>query len=210
MNDELEKLKGDKKLPAGVILKRTLAYVKPEIKQFILAIFLVGLNVLIDVLSPLFTSTITDELLQVNINIRLIIILSVSMFVVGMVNQLFFYIESIILQKCGQRIIYRLRMEVFEHIERMSLNQFNEMPVGSLVTRVSSYTASMSDLFTSVLVRVLKNLTTIFGVYAVMIVISPSLSFILSGVCVLVFVISFYFSKVIRQVFTEERRLIIV
>ena len=50
-----------------------------------------------------------------------------------------------VLQKAGQRIVYKLRMEVFEHIEHMSQNQFNEMPVGSLVTRVVSYTASCSS-----------------------------------------------------------------
>ena len=42
-------------------------------------------------------------------------------------------------------------MEVFEHIENMSQNQFNIMPVGSLVTRLANYTTSMSDLFTNVL-----------------------------------------------------------
>ena len=208
MNDELEKLKGDHKLPLSVILKRTLTYIKPEMTQFMAAIFLVALNVTLDVISPLFTSKITDELLNVNINLKLVIVLSVSMLVVTMINQLFFYIESMILQKCGQRIIYRLRMEVFEHIERMSINQFNEMAVGSLVTRVSSYTASMSDLFTSVFVRVLRNVATIAGVYGIMIYISPSLSMILFGVVVLVFVISFYFSKVIREVFRKERALI--
>ena len=62
-----------------------------------------------------------------------------------------------ILQRIGQRIIYQLRVEVFTHIENMSLNQFNEMPVGSLVTRVANYTASMSDLFTNVLEKILKN-----------------------------------------------------
>mgnify|MGYP003309126452 CR=1 FL=1 len=78
MNDELEKLKGDHKLPLSVILKRTLTYIKPEMTQFMTAIFLVALNVALDVISPLFTSKITDELLNVNINLKLVIVLSVS------------------------------------------------------------------------------------------------------------------------------------
>ena len=72
-----------------------------------------------------------------------------------------------ILQKSGQRIVYNLRMEVFEHIERMSQNQFNEMPVGSLVTRVANYTASMSDLFTDVLVNLLRNFLTVIIVFVI-------------------------------------------
>lgn len=208
MNDDKLSLKGDRKLPIGVILKRTLAYIKPERRQFIIALLLIVVNVVLDVVSPLFTSTITDILLETDIRIKFIVVLVVSMFIITVINQIVLYIESIILQRCGQRIIYRLRMEIFEHIEKMSLNQFNEMPVGSLVTRVTSYTASLSDLFTSVFVNVLRNISTVVGVYAIMFYISPSLSLVLTAVVIVVFVISFYFSKVIRQVFTKEREYI--
>ncbi|MBQ6125709.1 MAG: ABC transporter ATP-binding protein, partial [Erysipelotrichaceae bacterium] len=121
------------------------------------------------------------------------------------INQAFLYIESMILQNCGQRIIYRLRQEIFEHIENMSLNQFNEMPVGSLVTRVTSYTASMSDLFTGVLVRILRDITTLVGVYVIMFVLSPQLSTSMLGIVAAVFIVSYVFSKKVRGYFREER-----
>ena len=205
MNEELEKLKGDKKLPLNVILKRTFKYIKPEMKSFILSLILIGLNAFLDIVSPLFTSNITDELVKDNINIKLVVNLAVASFLVVIINQAFLYIESRILQKCGQRIIYRLRNEIFEHIENMSLNQFNEMPVGSLVTRVTSYTASMSDLFTSVFVRILRDITTVIGVYAIMFYISPSLAASLIGIVVLVFIVSFIFSKKVKAIFRKER-----
>ena len=205
MNDELEKLKGDHKLPLSVIIRRTLKYVSSEKSGFILSLFLLILNVILDSISPLFTSSITDELVKDNINLKLVLTLAILSFVIVVINQAFLYIESIILQKCGQRIIYRLRKEIFEHIENMSLNQFNEMPVGSLVTRVTSYTASMSDLFTGVLVRILRDITTLVGVYVIMFFISPSLAMSLFGVVVLVFIISFIFSKIVREIFRKER-----
>ena len=177
MNEELEKLKGDKKLPLSVILRRTLKYIRPEIISFISALLLIGLNAFLDIVSPLLTRSITDELVKDNINMHFIVNLAILMFVIVALNQIFLFIESMILQRCGQRIIYRLRNEIFEHIENMSLNQFVEMPVGSLVTRVTSYTASMSDLFTNVFVSILRNVTTIIGVYVIMFTISPSLSF---------------------------------
>ena len=61
MNDELEALKGDKKLPLRVIIGRTLKYIRTERKSFIFALFLIALNVFLDTISPLFTSKITDE-----------------------------------------------------------------------------------------------------------------------------------------------------
>ena len=202
MNDELEALKGDKKLPLRVIISRTLKYIRTERKSFLLALFLIALNVLLDTISPLFTSRITDELVLENINIRFVLSLVLLSFTITLINQIFLYVESTILQNCGQRIIYRLRNEIFEHIENMSLNQFNEMPTGSLVTRVTSYTASMSDLFTGVFVRILRDITTLVGVYIIMIYISPSLSFALSGVMVIVFVgltVMLYIQNIVRS-----------
>ena len=205
MDNEIEALKGDKKLPLSVIIKRTLEYIKPEKLSFILAIFLVAINVILDTISPLFTSKITDELVLNNINIKLIVGLCILSFLITVINQTFLYIESQILQKCGQRIIYRLRMQIFEHIENMSLNQFNEMPVGSLVTRVTSYTANMSDLFTTVLVRILRDITTLIGVYIIMITISPKLSLAMLFIISIVFVVSFIFSKKCKEIFRRER-----
>ncbi len=205
MNDELEKLKGDVKLPLSVIVKRTLKYIKPEMKSFILSLLLLILNVVLDSISPIFTSKITDALVVENINIRYILILVITSFMITILNQLFLYIESNVLQNCGQRIIFRLRQEIFEHIENMSLNQFNDMPVGSLVTRVTTYTANMSDLFTGVLVRILKDITTIISVYAIMFYISPSLSFSMISVVLIVFVSSFVFSKIVKTFFRKER-----
>ncbi|MBQ6478194.1 MAG: ABC transporter ATP-binding protein [Erysipelotrichaceae bacterium] len=205
MNEELEKLKGDHKLPLSVIIRRTLKYISSEKGGFILSLVLLVLNVLFDSISPLFTSRITDELVKDNINLSLIMNLVLLSFAIMCINQAFLYFESMILQKCGQRIIYRLRNEIFEHIENMSLNQFNEMPTGSLVTRVTSYTASMSDLFTGVLVRILRDLTTLVGVYVIMFFISPSLSMSLLGVVIIVFIVSYVFSKTVRGIFRKER-----
>ena len=205
MNDELEKLKGDVKLPLGVIVSRTLKYVSSEMGGFILSLVLLVLNVILDSISPLFTSRITDELVKSNININFIMQLVLLSFVIMCINQFFLYTESMILQNCGQRIIYRLRNEIFEHIENMSLNQFNEMPVGSLVTRVTSYTASMSDLFTGVLVRILRDMTTLVGVYVIMFFISPSLSVSMMGIVAIVFIVSYIFSKKVREIFRKER-----
>lgn len=212
-NEKKLKLKGDHKIPFKVMVKRTLYYIKPEMVQFIIAFLLLIFNVFLDVISPLFLRNITnilsdDSMLTADGALNKIVFYAVAFLVIGIINQVFLYIESMILQKSGQRIIYNLRMEVFTHIENMSQNQFDEMPVGSLVTRVASYTASMSDLFTNVLVNMLKNIFTIIGVYILMIYISPLLSLIMLGFILVVGISSFIFSKVVARVFRNERRYI--
>lgn len=208
MFDEKEKLKGDKKLPLLELIRRNLYYIKDEKRNFILAIVFLFINVGLDLVMPLFMSEVTSELKQVDIRLYYIVMLAISYLLVGAINLVFLYVESMLLQNAGQRIVYRLRKEVFEHIENMSLDQFSEMPVGSLVTRVASYTASMSDLFTNVLVNILKNALMVVGVYGMMIAISPRLSIYLSGFVIVVFITSFIFSKVVGKIFRNERRFI--
>ena len=204
--DQKERLKGDKKIPARILIRRMLAYVRPEIRSFIFAGFLLLLNVALDIVIPLIVSRITDSLTEELIDLRTVVMLAVGAFLIGAVNNLFIYVESMTLQKAGQRIIYALRTDVFTHIEGMSQNQFSEMPVGSLVTRVASYTQSMSDLFTDVIVSVIRNLVTIVGVYAIMFVVSWKLALLMLIPITVVFISSFLLSLYESKAFRDERK----
>lgn len=208
MEEETLKLKGDKQIPLGVMLKRTMKYLSPEALHFIIALILIAVNVALDVILPLFISKITDALQTLDKPFSYILWLVIAYLVISVVNQVFLYFESMLLQHSGQRIIYKMRMEVFSHIENMSQNQFDEMPVGSLVTRVASYTASMSDLFTNVLVNLLRNFLTVISVYGIMLYISWKLSLILLAFVVIIFVTSYLFGHVVGKVFRNERRYI--
>ena len=206
MQEDSEKLFGDKKIPPKVMLKRLWHYIKPEWKSFGLAFLFIILNVAFDVILPLFIEAHTRAIAEMDTVFAYIVGLTVGYFALSFVSQVLIYFESMILQKTGQRIVYKLRMEVFEHIENMSQNQFTMMPVGSLVTRVANYTTSMSDLFTNVIVSLLRNALTIVGVYAIMFYLSWKLSLVLTGFIVVVFIASFIFRMVITKIWRKERQ----
>ena len=195
----------DKHLPTFSMIKRSFGYIKPEIKTFILTFVFIIFNVVLSVALPLFIGEITKNLKSDQINIEYIIFLVIVYFILNFLNQIFLYFETMILQKAGQRIIYKLRMEVYEHVLELSSSQLNHMPVGSLVTRVANYTTSVSDLFTSVFVKMITNILTIVGVFGVMLYISPLLSAILLIIIVIVFVLSYIFERIIKKVFKKER-----
>ena len=205
MEEDLQKLKGDKRIPRMVMFKRTLKYLKAEWLSFVIAGLLILCNVALDIIFPLFMRDFTNNLQSDNISLKVLLIITFGYLALGLSSALFVYLESMVLQKAGQRVVYSLRMEVFEHIEHMSQNQFNEMPVGSLVTRVASYTSSLSELFTSILVNLVKNVLTIVGVYGFMIYISWKLSLIMLGFIAVVFIISYFFNKIIHKFFQKER-----
>lgn len=192
-------------IPIRQIFKRSFYYIKDELKTFIITFIFVLINAGLSITLPLFISEVTKNLQSNNINLTYILILVISYFILTLINQLFLFIETMVLQKAGQRIIYKLRLEVFEHIESLSMNQLNHIPVGSLVTRVASYTTSVSDLFTSYLVNIVTDILTIIGVFGVMIYISPLLSLVLFGLMIIVFIISFVFERTINRLYKKER-----
>ena len=206
MSEENEKLFGDKKIPPKLMIKRLARYILPEWKSFALALILIFAAVASNVLLPLFLKEFTDKVAKTSTTLSFIIGLSIGYFSLSVVTHVMVYFDSMILQKAGQRIVYKLRMEVFEHIENMSQNQFNMMPVGSLVTRVANYTTALSDLFTNVITTLLSNALTIIGVYAIMMILSWKLSLILTAFVIVVFIASFIFSKVITKIFRKERQ----
>ncbi|MCR5079247.1 MAG: ABC transporter ATP-binding protein/permease [Bacilli bacterium] len=208
MDDTRDRLYGDKKLSLWVIAKRTFAYLKGEMVYFIAAILLLALSVGANMLLPIVLKEFTNDLnLKVSgVSFETLLILGLSYLGLTVINQFLLYCESMLLQKAGQKIIYRLRNDVFEHVEEMSLNQLNMMPVGSLVTRVAFYTANMSDLFTNTLVSILRNILTIAGVTVVMFILSPLLSLIMMIFLAIVFVASFFFSRYVKEIFRQERQ----
>lgn len=208
MQNDAEKLKGDVHIPTKDMFSRIYRYLKPEMARFVGAMLLILLNVVLDIILPLFVSQITNNLKSDGINMEFIVGMAVAYLAIGVFNQAFLVWESMLLQKAGQNIIYTLRNDVFSHIEQLSQNQFDEMPVGSLVTRVASYTASMSDLFTNVIVNVIKNVLTVVGVYGIMLYISWQLSLVMLAFIVVVFITSFVFRNVVKKVFTKERQYI--
>ena len=206
MSEDTEKLFGDKKIPPKEMFKRLSHYILPEWKAFALAFFLIILNVAVDVILPLFLRVFTNVIAESNTALSYIIGLALGYLGLSVITQICIYFESMILQKTGQKIVYKLRMEVFEHIENMSQNQFNIMPVGSLVTRVANYTTALSDLFTNVIVTLLRNILMIIGVYSIMFYLSWKLSLVLTGFVVVVFIASLIFRNVVTKIFRKERQ----
>lgn len=117
MEEELSKLRGDHPMTSKEVLKRTLKYVKPEIGYFIIALIFIILNVLVDSVTPILMQLLTDNL-KSSLNISMSVILAIAFGSLGLaiINQAFLYVESMILQKAGQRIVYKIRVEVFTHI----------------------------------------------------------------------------------------------
>ena len=101
--------------------------------------------------------------------------------------------QAVLLQKIGQKILSKLRMDIFTHIENLSHEQLNNIPVGKLVTRVTNDTNAISMMFTNVLVTLVKNSMVLCGVMVSMLAVNYSLTLIL--LCFVPFVATVYLEE---------------
>ena len=114
-------------------------------------------------------------------------------------------LDTWILQKMGQEIIYQMREEVFTHIHSLSLNFFNNTPVGKLVTRVSNDTEAVNELFSTILVKLFKNIVKIIGYAVVMLSINVKMALVSFALLPLVTVLTFFFRFMSRKAYELTR-----
>ena len=113
--------------------------------------------------------------------------------------------DTWLLQKMGQQIVYKLREETFTHIHSLSLSFFNTTPVGKLVTRVSNDTEAVNELFSTILVKLFKNVVKIIGYAVVMLSINVKMAGISFLLLPLVAILTFVFRHISRKAYQITR-----
>lgn len=189
----------ERNMSDGELIKRLMAYAKPFWKQFLLVLFLMAFSICFDIVSPLIIGGLQDMVKGSFLLADLY--KTVAMYgCILIVSMICTYFQSIILQRVGQKILSDLRMDIFTHIEKLSHEQLNNIPVGKLVTRVTNDTNSISMMFTNVLVNLVKNAMVIVGVLGAMLMLNYALT--LMVLCFVPFVVLFtiIFRKFSRHV----------
>ena len=205
----------DRKMSDLELIKKTWKYISPFKFKFILALFLMGIMILLDLVTPLITEEILLSLtinqdpvtgLNIAIDIQRVFLIAGLFFVTALTHSTLIYFNAMLLQKVGQNAIYQLRMIVFEHIESLSLNQLNNIPVGSLVTRVTSDTNALCDLFTNTIVNLIKNIFTLIAVVIVIYIKNWMMASVIFAFVPIIFVSTVIFRKYSRANYRIVRK----
>lgn len=185
--------------------KRLFKYMKPYIWRYILAIVIMVIIVGIDVISPLMISYSLKELGQEVINFDKVVMYFVISLVLTLIMYVFQFAQTMLLHYTGQKIVYKIREDVFAHIQSLSHHQFNEIPVGTLVTRDTSDVNVLFQLYTNVIVNLLKNAATIVGVFIAMVSLNYQLAILVLCILPIILVLTVVFRKFSRRAHRSVR-----
>ena len=188
------------------IIRRLLGYAKPYWKSFVAVFFVMVFSIVYDLVSPLIVGDI-QGLIKDEFELKELFSLVALYAAILVVSLLCTYLQAMILQKTGQKILSQIRLDVFTHIESLSHEQLNNIPVGKLVTRVTNDPNAISYMFTNILVTLAKNCMVIVGVLGAMLMLNYALT--LMVLCFVPFVVLFtvifrqFSRRVHRQVSTR-------
>ena len=198
----IRKIKDDdreRKMADAEIVKRLLVYAKPYWKSFVVVFFVMALSIIYDLISPLIIGDI-QGLIKEDFELRDLYVRVAVYAGTLVVSLICTYLQAMILQKTGQKILSQIRLDVFTHIEQLSHEQLNNIPVGKLVTRVTNDPNSISYMFTNIIVTLAKNSMVVVGVLVAMLMLNYALT--LMVLCFVPFVVLFtvIFRKFSRKV----------
>ena len=159
----------------GEIIRRLLHYAKPHWKQLLLASFFMLLAIAHSLVSPLLVGHI-QEVVSGKFELSYLYAVVAVYCGVLLVSVICTYLQAMVLQKMGQKILSQIRQDLFTHIESLSHGQLSQIPVGKLVTRVTNDPNSISYLFTNILVTLAKNILVIIGVLVAMLLLNYTLT----------------------------------
>ena len=172
-------------------VKRSVKYVKSEKWKLLIALLINIVIVLLGLLVPIFTQIIIDDVLPVK-NMHLLWIIALLYLVSLITSSVLGYIQAVLINRAGQNIIFKIREDLYAHLQRLPFSYFDDRPHGKILVRVVNYVNNVSNFLSNGLVGLVVQLLSVVFILIFMFSTNMELSFVIIAglpllVCVTVF-----------------------
>lgn len=186
------------------LMRRLLKYLRPYKWHVVTGIALSLLTSAMEAVRPYFTK------IAVDVNIAQkdehgLLITALLFLLVLVVRGLIQYVNAYLTQWIGQHTIFDLRMEIYTHLQGLSLKFFDKNPIGRLITRVTNDVEVLNEMFSSGIVMVFTDVFTIVGIFYFMFMMSWELSLVSLSVLPILFYGTFLFRRKAREAYRDVR-----
>jgi len=186
------------------LMKRLLTYVKPYKKYVVFAIIL---NILVAALGPLrpYLTKVAIDNYIVHSNYKGLMLIAALLFGSLLLQAVVQYFLTYYTQYLGQKTLYDIRMQIFEHTQKLALKFFDKTPIGRIVTRATNDVESLSELFSSGIIMVFSDVFIIIWILVFMFSMDFSLSLVTLSVLPVLIYGTFLFRKKVRESYRYVR-----
>jgi len=186
------------------LMKRLLSYIKPY-KHYV--IFAILLNVVVAALGPIrpyLTKIAVDDYIA-NSDYKGLMLISLALFGSLLFQAVIQYFLTYFTQYLGQKTLFDLRTQIFNHIQKLALKFFDKTPIGRLVTRATNDVEALGELFSSGIVMVFSDIFIILWILAFMFFMDFSLSLVTLSVLPVLIYGTFLFRRKARESYRDVR-----
>ena len=165
----------------GSAILRLMGYLKPYRKAAAACIMLVLALTVLELYKPILIGNAIDNFITVDAaatnltpDERFAGVLKAAGLYVLLLGALFICnrVQYLLLQQTGQNIIYNMRNELFQHMEKLTMRFFDITPVGKIVTRITNDVEAINELYSNILVNLIKSSVKIIGFAVVMLMLN--------------------------------------
>ncbi len=191
------------------VMRRLPKYLAPVKGWLALGTFGILVRSVASLAVPYLVTTTTDRFIQTHnlAGLNVMVIAFVAANLLAWAGQ---YLESLYLAYAGEAILYRLRTEMFDHLQRQSLSFFDHNKVGKLMSRVQNDITQVQELLTNDIISIITSALMLVAIAAVMISMNPRLALITLTVVPALGIILFVWQKYARRAFIRVRQAIAV
>ncbi len=159
----------------GRIFKRLWGYMKPETAKLVISVILSVVTTSLTLLPPLLTKSLVDDILPGHdFNaLRIVVILLIC---THLVHWLLTGIRGYILRISGNKIIARLRCDVYEKAQYLPMRFYDKTSTGAVINRISGDTATLQAFMLRMTQEVIVQFFKLIGIVIVMLIVNPKLA----------------------------------
>ncbi len=186
------------------LMKRLLGYIKPY-KNYV--IFAILLNIVVAALGPvrpLLTKIAVDDYIA-NADYDGLLLIGILLFSSLLLQAVVQFFLTYYMQYLGQKVLFDLRTQIFNHIQKLALKFFDKTPIGRLVTRATNDVEALGELFSSGIVMVFSDVFIIIWILVFMFFMDFSLSLVTLSVLPVLIYGTFLFKRKARESYRDVR-----
>ena len=186
------------------LMKRLLVYLAPYRTTVMFAFFLIVVESALEIAFPLMTMLAVDNYMATG-DLNGLLLIALAYFSLLVVKLGVGFLQTYLLQSTGQRIMFDMRRQIFNHIQTLSTSFFDKNPVGRLITRVTSDVEVLNDMFSAGIVSVFGDILTLTGIMIALLIMNWRLALIVLAVVPLIMVVTAVFRAKARDGYRRVR-----
>ena len=197
----------ERSVPDMVLFRRMIGYITSQRRESALLIVAIVASTIINLLPPYMYSLAIDAYIK-QLDARGLYLLGVGFVAVYLLTFVTQYAQQYLINWLGSRLELNLRMDMFKHLQILSLDFYAKQEVGSLVSRGTNDIDKITELITSGVANVVADLLTLVGIIAIMLWMDLRLSLITFAVIPLMVIFLYLWGRRVRKVYRETRKTI--